>query len=247
MDDLIARLGSVAQEQLARVVSSLPAFIDRKTIAAETGLTRAAIDAVFRAVPVVKIPGCRKVFAKREDVQARSTATPSAATGCARGFSPVSSVHIRRIVLASGSVRHRVRYRLGGRETEHRHGGSFRTRRQAEARTVDRGRAGGNARARPARRGARAGERAPGGRAVAPLAPGLSPATLNVHRKSLAHVLDAFGDRAPESLSIPEVDEWVGILAGPSRARGPSRRSSAPPRWSSITHGVSPNPFRIGG
>jgi hypothetical protein len=47
----------------------LPALIDRKTLAAETGLTRAAVDAVFRAVPVVVLPGCRKVFARREDVR----------------------------------------------------------------------------------------------------------------------------------------------------------------------------------
>ena len=48
----------------------LPRLVDRKTLAEETGLTRAAIDAVFRAVPVVVLPGCTKVFAKREDVEA---------------------------------------------------------------------------------------------------------------------------------------------------------------------------------
>ena len=46
----------------------LPELVDRKTLAAETNLTRAAVDAVFRQVPVVVIPGCRKVFARREDI-----------------------------------------------------------------------------------------------------------------------------------------------------------------------------------
>jgi hypothetical protein len=52
------------------VTGPLPSLVDRKQIQLETGLGRAAIDAVFRQVPVVVIPGCRKVFAKREDVMA---------------------------------------------------------------------------------------------------------------------------------------------------------------------------------
>jgi hypothetical protein len=51
-------------------VSALPQLVDRKQLAAETGLGRAAIDAVFRALPVVVIPGVRKVHVRREDVAA---------------------------------------------------------------------------------------------------------------------------------------------------------------------------------
>lgn len=51
------------------VLTRLPELVDRKTVAAETGLTRAAVDALFRAVPVVTVPGCRKVFARRQDVR----------------------------------------------------------------------------------------------------------------------------------------------------------------------------------
>ncbi len=46
----------------------LPALVDRKQLAAETGLTRAGVDAIFQTVPVVIIPGVRKVWVRREDV-----------------------------------------------------------------------------------------------------------------------------------------------------------------------------------
>ena len=47
---------------------SLPALVDRKQLAAETGLTRAAIDRVFVELPVVVLPGLRKSFVRRADV-----------------------------------------------------------------------------------------------------------------------------------------------------------------------------------
>lgn len=50
-------------------MNTLPRLVDRKTVAAETGLTRAAVDAIFRNVEVIVLPGCRKVFARREDVR----------------------------------------------------------------------------------------------------------------------------------------------------------------------------------
>jgi hypothetical protein len=49
-------------------VTPLPQFVDRKTLAAELGVTRAVVDAIFRALPVIVLPGCRKVLVKREDV-----------------------------------------------------------------------------------------------------------------------------------------------------------------------------------
>jgi integrase len=46
----------------------------------------------------------------------------------------VASAWVRRVRLPSGTVRYRVVYRLGGRETPRLYGGSFRTRREADER-----------------------------------------------------------------------------------------------------------------
>jgi hypothetical protein len=50
-------------------MAPLPQLLDRKQLAAETGLTRAAIDAIFRELPVVALPGLRKTFVRRADVE----------------------------------------------------------------------------------------------------------------------------------------------------------------------------------
>jgi hypothetical protein len=42
--------------------------VDRRQLAAETGQGRAFVDAVFRSVPVVALPGLRKPMVRREDV-----------------------------------------------------------------------------------------------------------------------------------------------------------------------------------
>ena len=52
------------------VTVSLPGLLDRKTLADELGVTRATVDAIFRALPVVALPGLRKPFVRRADVQA---------------------------------------------------------------------------------------------------------------------------------------------------------------------------------
>lgn len=51
----------------------LPALMDRKQVAALFGAAevkdaRASVDAVFRAVPEVRLPGLRKPFVRGEDV-----------------------------------------------------------------------------------------------------------------------------------------------------------------------------------
>jgi len=60
----------------------LPEFIDRKTLAAETGLPRSVVDAIFRELPVIVFTGApRKVLVKRADALAlidRSTFEPGA-------------------------------------------------------------------------------------------------------------------------------------------------------------------------
>jgi hypothetical protein len=45
----------------------LPELVDRKGLEA-LGLGRRAIDAIFRACPVVAIPGVRRVYLRRADV-----------------------------------------------------------------------------------------------------------------------------------------------------------------------------------
>jgi hypothetical protein len=48
----------------------LPELLDVKALRAELGVSRAAAEAIVRAVPVVTIDGLRKVFVKRTDVVA---------------------------------------------------------------------------------------------------------------------------------------------------------------------------------
>ena len=48
-------------------MSALPQLLDRRTLAEETGLPRSAIDAVFRALPTIHLPGLRKPLVRRAD------------------------------------------------------------------------------------------------------------------------------------------------------------------------------------
>ena len=49
-------------------IVELPRLLDRKQLVTEMGVTRAVVDAIFRRVPVVVIPGCRKPMVRRDDV-----------------------------------------------------------------------------------------------------------------------------------------------------------------------------------
>lgn len=159
----------------------------------------------------------------------------------------MASVHVLRVVLPpTGAVRYRVRYRLGGAETQHRYAGSFKTRREAEAR---------------ARwvAGELAAMRVPDIRALAetPQPVTLAEAaerwrasriditenTRNVHRKSLVHVLAAFGGREPESIAPAEVAAWVGELAG-RYTPGYVRKIVDALAMVLDHHGIAPNPAR---
>jgi hypothetical protein len=48
----------------------LPELLDCKALMVETGLTRAAAEALMRRVPIVQIEGLRKVYVRRSDVAA---------------------------------------------------------------------------------------------------------------------------------------------------------------------------------
>ena len=45
----------------------LPELLDAKGLQAELGVTRAAAEAILRALPVVQIPGLRKTYCHRAD------------------------------------------------------------------------------------------------------------------------------------------------------------------------------------
>jgi hypothetical protein len=47
----------------------LPALIDQKHLGEELGVGHGTVEAIFRHVPVVAIPGHRKVFVRRVDVE----------------------------------------------------------------------------------------------------------------------------------------------------------------------------------
>ena len=47
----------------------LPELLDAKALQAELGVTRAAAEAIIRQLPVVQVPGLRKVYVRRPDVE----------------------------------------------------------------------------------------------------------------------------------------------------------------------------------
>ena len=49
---------------------SLPELLDVKALRAELGVSRAAVEAIMRRLPVVQIEGLRKVYVRRADVAA---------------------------------------------------------------------------------------------------------------------------------------------------------------------------------
>jgi hypothetical protein len=51
------------------VSEPLPELLDAKQLQAEIGVTRAAAEAIMRQLPVIQIPGLRKVYVRRPDVE----------------------------------------------------------------------------------------------------------------------------------------------------------------------------------
>ena len=51
-------------------VPALPALADQRRLREDLGVTQATADAIFRLVPVIRIPGHRKAFVRIEDVVA---------------------------------------------------------------------------------------------------------------------------------------------------------------------------------
>jgi len=47
----------------------LPELLDQKTLGEELGVKHATVEAIFKRLPKVAIPGHRKLFVRREDVE----------------------------------------------------------------------------------------------------------------------------------------------------------------------------------
>jgi glycine cleavage system aminomethyltransferase T len=52
------------------VTGALPQLLDCRGLMAELGVKRATAEAIMRAVPSVDVPGLRKMYVRRDDVQA---------------------------------------------------------------------------------------------------------------------------------------------------------------------------------
>jgi hypothetical protein len=47
----------------------LPQLLDAKHLAAELGVTRAAAEKMMQSLPIVQLPGLRKTYVRRPDVE----------------------------------------------------------------------------------------------------------------------------------------------------------------------------------
>jgi len=50
------------------VNTALPQLLDCRALRLELGISRAAAEAVMRQLPIVELPGLRKVWVRRDDV-----------------------------------------------------------------------------------------------------------------------------------------------------------------------------------
>ena len=53
----------------AHVADRLPQLLDAKQLATELGITRAAAEKIMQSLPIVQVPGLRKVYVRRADVE----------------------------------------------------------------------------------------------------------------------------------------------------------------------------------
>jgi hypothetical protein len=51
------------------VSEPLPELLDAKALQVELGVTRASAEKIMQVLPIVQIPGLRKVFVRRPDVE----------------------------------------------------------------------------------------------------------------------------------------------------------------------------------
>ena len=159
----------------------------------------------------------------------------------------MASAWIRRVELPSGSMRYRVVWRAGGRESARRYGGSFPTMREARAR-------------RDAIAGELAARRMPDLRSLeltSPPAPTLrmvaerwresrvdvAESTRVLHRVALGRVLPTLGKRPVDKITAADVAELVASMALRYKRETISKSITALAQVLDFA-GVSPNPAR---
>jgi len=159
----------------------------------------------------------------------------------------MASTWVGRRVTASGGVRYRVMYRLGGRESAPRYAGSFGTMREARTRAAWVA-------------GEIAAMRVPNLTLLAepPKVPTLREmaqrwqesrvdvreSTAIQHRTALGRVLPALGDRRLNELRPADVAELVAKLAGEGKARESIRKSVTALAMVLDFASIAPNPAR---
>jgi integrase len=159
----------------------------------------------------------------------------------------MASVWIRTRPTKDGGKRYRVEFRLGGRESRIRYGGSFTTKREATIR------AGWIA-------GELAAQRVPelGAPAEPVAAPTLSEAarrwqesrvdvaenTRLQHRSAVRMLLAELGDRRVDSITASDIADLIGALTAKGKARETVRKSLLALGMILDHEGIAPNPAR---
>jgi hypothetical protein len=156
------------------------------------------------------------------------------------------SVWLSTRAAKNGTKRHRVMYRLGGRETDPRYGGSFKTKREALARKA--WIAGELAALRVPEIGFPAEQTAP---TLAEAATrwqrsrlDVSEATKIQHRTALNRALPILGGRRIDSISAQDIADLVAQLAEAGKARESIRKTITALAMVFDHAGIAPNPAR---
>ncbi len=217
---------AVRHHPVATELLAAPEALLTRTHLRELGLERRAVDAVFRALPVVALPGYSRPMVRVQDyIQLVEHHTYRDD----RVRPPMPSVWIERRDTPHGRTRYLVKYRLGGRESAHRYAGSFATQREALARS--RWVAGELAAMRvPHRRElehataeaptlVEAGERWRASRVD------VTEGTAIGHRVQLNRVLPRLGSRRVDEITPADVAELVTALHAAGRKRETIRKS----------------------
>lgn len=159
----------------------------------------------------------------------------------------MASAWITSRATRDGKARFRVEFRLGGRESRTRYGGSFKTKREAHARRawID----GELAALRVPDLSILADPvAAPPLRAVAERWQSsrvdVRDSTRVQHRTALGRVLPVLGDRAVDAITPADVAELVGTLDGEGKARESIRKSVTALAMVLDFAGIAPNPAR---
>jgi integrase len=159
----------------------------------------------------------------------------------------MASTWIERRHASDGTTRYRVRFRLGGAESVPKYGGSFRTRREALARSAW---INGEIAAMrvPDLRAIRGPERSPTLREVAQRwqasRKDVRESTRVQHRTALGRVLPVLGSRPLDAITAEDVQELVDTLNAEGKARESIRKSKTALAMIFDYAAIEPNPAR---